>query len=405
MKAALRKEESGLNENTKNESVGHAQSMNTFVDQLKFEGLSNTAIITQILSESESGELAVPSEKLEEYENYLALLNSSDIPQSDKTELTKILNRPGFDITADDSFEQFGKEVLKSRTISESTKQILIKKFKVKPIVTGSDLKKELVARSKFIAQRKSEISELTDSLKTVNKDLDIYKADLNGIKEQLKNPNLTDSERKELEQETAEIADAIKLLEEQAQEMKDSKRILKASTPNNSIALGNATASYEDEMIRVQLPDNRNYLNLPIEMSPEDITRSVNAFLVYEELEKRGLTGIVFPDERLQEGVDLPSNSMMVFVNEILSTIGMSKNNEILTLENLKEFNQYLDCFSSNEAKGNVELERKEFQELVCDENGIFLGTQFTETLQHLKQKQNSSEFHYYPPSKSIAS
>ena len=62
-----------------------------------------------------------------------------------------------------------------------------------------------------------------------------------------------------------------------------------------------------------------------------------------------------------------------MVFVNEILRTIGMSKRDEILTLENLEEFNRYLDCFSSDEAKGNTELQRKEFQELVCGRSSGF--------------------------------
>lgn len=356
-----------------------AEQLQTFVDQIKAEGLSNSAILARILAESETGGLMVPTEKLSEYRNHLKLLNSSSIPQDDKAELTRILDSSGFDITAEDSFQQFGKEILKSRTISESTKQLLIKEFKVRPVITGHDLKSELLSRHQLIKKRKSEISELNENLASLNEDARNYGSDLQTIRSELENPNLSETEKDGLEKEAEELQSAISVIEEQQQEIKDSKRVLVASTPKSEIQLGEANVSYEDELIRVQLPNSRNYLKLPIKMSAEDVTRSVNAYLIYEEFEKRGLHDIVFPDEKLQDGVDLPSSSMMNFVNQMLDAIGMSRKDEILTLKNLEEFNRYLDCFSPEEAKGNRKLERDEFKKRMCDAKGNFLEQHFT--------------------------
>ncbi len=381
-------------ESQNDKQVGHAEQLRSLVEQLKSEGLSNTAILARILAESESGDLMVPSEKLSEFRNYLKLLNSPSIPQYDRAELTGILNRPDFDITAADSFQQFGNEVLNSQTISESTKQILIKEFKIRPVVTGHDLKTELLSRHKLIAKRKGEIQELNDNLSSLKEDVKAYRSDLSTARFKLDSSNLSPSEREKLEKEVEEIESAISLIEEQQKEIKDSRKILEASTPKNEIQLGEAKASYADEQIEVQLPDSRNYLRLPIEMSPEHITKSVNSYLIYEEFEKRELCNIVFPEERLKDGADVPSVSMMNFVNEILSAINMSRNDEVLTMKDLEEFNRYMDCFSTEEAKGSVELEQRDFKELLYNQNGTPSNDRFIDNLQFLQGQVGKEGF-----------
>lgn len=381
---------------TKRTQVSLAEKLKSFVDQLKLAGLSNTAIIKRILIEANTGGLTVPAEKIDEYRNYLTALNSSEIPEKDKSELTRILDNSSFDITAGDSFEQFGKEVLNSRTISEKTKQILIKEFKIRPVVTGHDLKAELLSRHQLIRKRKGEIGELNENLASLNEDERSHESDLQRIRSELDNPKLSETQKEKLKKEADEIESAISVIKEQQKEIKDSRKILVASTPKHEIQLGEAKASYADEQIEVQLPDSRNYLRLPIEMSPEDITRSVNAYLVYTEFKKRGLEGIVFPDERLQDGVDLPSELMRNFVNQMLDTIGMSQNDEILTLEQLEEFNRYLDCFSSQFAKGSPTEERNQFENVVSNENGVFSSHLMINHLTFLNLHQADDKFSY---------
>ena len=188
-------------EETDMEFVSHAEQMRAFVDQLKSEGLPNTAIIGRILGAAESGELTVPQLKLIEYRNFLGLLNS-DIPEKDKQVFSTILDSPSFDITESGAFERFARTALNTGKLSSKTVRFIAERYHFEPVVNGFDLRKNLHQRKKIRREIELRIGEHEREISSLEEEIEQLEKKVNEQKGQLRTTAISHEERIGIEHE-----------------------------------------------------------------------------------------------------------------------------------------------------------------------------------------------------------
>ena len=296
------------------DGLDQANSLENFVDILKEKGTPNDQIIHLVLAQHRKpdGAFKLPKDKYEQYSNFLSLLSDKELAQ-DQGAISQIVNSEP-DLLANGSFESVVYRIFDSDTISEQSKISISRRFKIKRIVHGADLKTALLKTQKANQSFENHSKEL-------NKGLSDLETEIEATKKQLasKSGNST------------ELRNKLQTLIDQKATLNGAISGREKAKPMTEIPLRGAIARLEDGFISVRVPGLEQSLQVPIESGTEALGRATNSLFLYRSLGHLGLAQLIFPGEVFGSD-DQPSNHMRTFSNEMLSAMKLSGSGEILS-------------------------------------------------------------------------
>lgn len=134
---------------------------------------------------------------------------------------------------------------------------------------------------------------------------------------------------------------------------MEKAKLREKNALPSERLLLPSTETQLEGDIIKIEIPDSRLVIEIPIRASDHDTSKMYNAAIVYEKITRHDSHDLVFSDENL-ELTRSPSNDLMNFAHRLLNLIGISDNYELMTAEDIQRFHKCIDNLRKKDGMGN---------------------------------------------------
>ena len=364
-------------------------TLQSFTDDLKRQGFSNLEIIQKVIEGAENNSLGLLSGKLAEYKQFVALLDDPELKE-DRQQILNVLNNTPMDFNSP-SFEHFVYTIYDNTSISERTKEKISKKYNIRPIVTGSDLRQQLQLKNIAIEEHRITAKRIDQQLSDVLTTIQSKQNVLGGLKQQIYHEK--DMEKRlELEKEYDDMESALHELQEQQKQLKKDKIKQQEQKPPEYIPLRGVEARLEDGRVKVKLVSGRE-MYFPIGVDTE-ITESVNAMLLCGCLDELGISQLLFKGQIRN---NRPSYDLLAFTNNILATINLSRASEIITASNIQRLKNYLKCFISPDEKGNaMETFESGLESLGILKDHQLSESRFIEAMAFLHTRNSTDECSY---------
>lgn len=349
--------ESQKRNETGDELVEQAITLESRVNTLKGLGKSNTEIIRLILTENETGELTLPHEKLILYKKFLDLSASQEYVQ-DSQAINSIIDQTLIDFNNPGSFEIVLQNIYRSDLVSDNTKVKIEQQFGIPPIRNGLELRRAVTFREKLHAQYMKAMGAIDSDIEMISQNIEGLIKALQEIQVRIEE-SPTFEEQFELEDKRDELKRELDRLENNRLQLQSDKENLEEKLPLEEAVLLNGRLTIEDGVFSLKIAHD-NTFSLPEGLSNNELADMANSYFIWQEMNSLGLAHTLFPEEDLSEG-KLPSGRFINFVSRFLGTFNLSHAGSILSLEELHEGQGVINRLRSPETLDNKLMTNEE--------------------------------------------
>ncbi|MGH1387865.1 hypothetical protein [Kordia sp.] len=328
-----------------------AKATEAFVDKWEDEGFSQYEILQKLLKAHETKKIVLLPEKHQQFEAFLDLIQNNSFAE-DTTTIITVINQSNIDLSSPKAMNQIVFAIFEDETISEATKIKLGKYFNLKPILTGDDLRDNLLVKQAQILKRKQQQIQLDKSLDILEEQTVVTKDRLRELKTALL-MEIDEEKRQELQKRYDELEELLERLEKDAKFKQEEKQQLINQVISDTIFIQGISAELQSGKIILTIPDSETKVSVPDHFDSKDIAKVVNAHLMYNLYETFGLESFLFyPSDFIG---DYPTQMTLDRNNAFLHKLGVSydssilKKSEINKLQKLFESLMLSNFYNSN--------------------------------------------------------
>lgn len=329
-----------LSEQQENE-LNQAKSVENLVDQLLSEGIPNTQIIERLLTAHRAGEIVLPQQQFQRYQQLLYTLTDNSLGPETKI-VAQIIDDSSVDLTDHDAFDQIISEVLESDKLSERAKEILREKFELKPIVLGEDLRDNLIMQQARNAKISVEISTLSDQITELEDLIEALKRRIKQLEKTIKR-EVDVSKRWQLEKELEEQESLRETLVKKRKKHTSHRESFKEIPTSNAVYVRGCETRISENHIEIRIPGEDRHLRFPLTSTSELVAEQVNTFLLYRVFEKYGIAANFFGNFDWTNRLLLLPNATNR-ANKLLHFLDMPGEAHLLTDRKLKKLDKLMN-------------------------------------------------------------
>ena len=320
--------------------INEAITAETLIDQWKAKGFSNYEVFQKLLKAHESAQVELLSEKYQQFKDFFELLQTDSL-NNDKAKIIKVINESNVDLLSPKAFNKLVFSIFEDEEISEVAKLEISKNFGLKHIITGNDLRENIIKRKKQREIQEEQIGNLEESIVLLGQQTNIIRERLEQLNEEiLKEEDF--AKKIELEKRYDEMEELLKRLEKEAKTQREQKFNLEDSVLSNVIYVRGVEANLVDGEITLIISESKTTVSVPVHFDSKDIAKVVNAHLMYNLYQLFGLESYLFyPSDFLG---DYPTQTTLDRNNSLLHKLGFSYDGSILKKSEMKELYKLLN-------------------------------------------------------------